>query len=118
LAAASVDVLLCGLAIGHVQALTAAMAEISRVLRPDGLALLSDFHPAQFGSGGRRSFRDAEGLTFSVEHYLHTADSLRQAADQVGLSLRHVDEAAVPGAPSPGPAVIVYELLRGLTSRT
>lgn len=114
LAAGSVDVLLCGLAIGHLRSLDATLQEISRVLRPEGVALVSDLHPQQYRQGARRTFRDSEGHAFSVEHHVHSEAAVRQAAHEAGLGLLHVDEAAIPDAPSPGPAVIVYHLvLRG-----
>jgi malonyl-CoA O-methyltransferase len=37
------EVIVCGLAVGHVQDLSAALREIARVLAPGGVALYSDF---------------------------------------------------------------------------
>ena len=39
------DLTVCGLTIGHVERLDAALAELRRVTRPGGTILCSDFHP-------------------------------------------------------------------------
>src|SRR5262245_56093067 len=44
LASQSIDIVLCGLALGHLKQLEVSMGEISRVLKPKGCALVSDFH--------------------------------------------------------------------------
>ncbi|MGJ3238361.1 MAG: class I SAM-dependent methyltransferase [Anaerolineae bacterium] len=67
---ASVDVVLCGLALGHVPQLVPSLREISRVLKPSGVALISDFHPYQALKGSQRTFRVGD-TTYAVEHYVH-----------------------------------------------
>ena len=104
----SVDLVLCGLALGHLPQLRPTLREIGRVLKPGALALISDFHPAMARSGGQRTFRDTTGELLAVEHYLHEAVEYREIAQELRLIVAAVDESTVSGAPSAQPAVVVY----------
>jgi malonyl-CoA O-methyltransferase len=120
LAGASVDVILCGLALGHLPRLAPTMREISRVLRTGGSALISDFHPFIFLNGQRRTFTAPDGSTYAVEHYAHLYADYHRAARDAGLqvtqvveprlgedvAVRFADEATRTGTP----VVIVYYL--------
>ncbi len=72
-AAESFDVVVCGLALGHLQrdSLMHTLTEIARVLRPGGVLLFSDFHPYLYLNGGRRTFASPDGKTYAVEHYVY-----------------------------------------------
>lgn len=67
---ASVDTILCGLALGHLPEIETPFAEMARVLKSNGTLLMSDFHPYQFLSGARRTFSTGQ-QTYEVEHYVH-----------------------------------------------
>lgn len=71
LADQSMDVVLCGLALGHLSELQTSMKEISRVMKPNGIALISDVHPYQFLNGAQRTFISEQGSHYAVEHYVH-----------------------------------------------
>ncbi len=92
LASGAIDVILCGLAFGHLPTLAASVAEIARVLKPGGYALVSDFHPFIFLNGQRRTFTDAQGQTYAVEHYVHLYADYHKAAYAVGLTIDGVLE--------------------------
>lgn len=82
LASNSVDVILCGLALGHLPSIESSMSEISRILKTDGTVLISDFHPYQYLNGARRTFSDANGKAYAVEHYVHhISDYFRLGAE-------------------------------------
>lgn len=98
LPAGAVDVVICGLALGHLPAITPALGEISRVLRPGGTALISDFHPFVFLSGGQRTFVAPDGVTYAVEHYPHLYTDYHRAAHATGLRIENVTEAVLPEA--------------------
>ena len=66
----SIDVVLCGLALGHLPTIKASIHEIGRILKPEGVALVSDFHPYQYLTGARRIF-EANKMNYAVEHYVH-----------------------------------------------
>ncbi len=117
---ASVDVILCGLALGHLPQLEPSMNEISRVLRSGGTALISDFHPALALAGMRRTFTTGDGRAFAVEHHAHLYADYHRAARRAGLSVEDVLEPCLTGDRSvadgtghespAGPVVIVYRL--------
>lgn len=92
LACESIDVILCGLALGHLPKLEKTFAEMARILRPGGYVLVSDFHPFIFLNGQRRTFTDAQGQTFAVEHYVHLYADYHSAAQAAGLTIDQVLE--------------------------
>ncbi len=92
LASNSIDVVLCGLALGHLKELDASMGEISRVIKPNGCALVSDFHPFIFLNGQQRTFNTADGQSFAVEHYAHLYADYHHAAHKAGLRIDAVLE--------------------------
>jgi len=90
-AAGMYDGVICGLALGHLPAIGGALAEIGRVLRPGGWALVSDVHPDLFSAGRaqhpvQRTFT-AVGRTYAVEHYVHSAAAYATAGAAAGLRL-------------------------------
>lgn len=93
---AMADVVLCGLALGHLPQIDIALAEIGRVLRPSGVALISDFHPYQALNGAQRTFHSA-GQTFAVEHYVHLAADYLQAGQAANLELTGLAEPTLHG---------------------
>ena len=62
--ATSFDAVAAGLVLDHVRDLPRALGELGRVLRPGGLLLVSDFHPAAYERGWQRTFdgREPEGV--------------------------------------------------------
>jgi malonyl-CoA O-methyltransferase len=122
----SADVVICGLALGHLPRLVPTLHEISRVLKPGGCALISDFHPFLFLNGQRRTFTAPDGTTYAVEHYPHLYSDYQWATQQTGLTIEQVIEprlgqdAAVRFADDTTatgtPVVIVYRLARSLRS--
>lgn len=106
LAARSVDVVVCALALGHLPRLAASIAEIGRVLAPGGWALISDIHPSVALAGGKRTFVGDDGVTYAVEHYVHTVEDYRKAADTVGLRLDIARDVYAEGKAEP--VAIVY----------
>jgi malonyl-CoA O-methyltransferase len=92
LANASVDVILCGLALGHLPDVEHSMREISRVLKPSGIALISDFHPYQHLSGARRTFKAEDGKVYNVEHYVHLVADYYRIGQAVGLTMNAILE--------------------------
>ncbi len=92
LASSSIDVVLCGLALGHLKELDASIGEISRVMKPNGCALVSDFHPFIFLNGQQRTFTTVDGQSFAVEHYAHLYADYYHAAHKAGLQIDAVLE--------------------------
>lgn len=110
LADLSVDVLICAMALGHLPELGPSLREIARVLAHGGAALLSDFHPFAFLSGGQRTFSASDGRVYAVEHHLHLYETYHQEAEAAGLRIDRVLEPVQPGASIP--VVIVFRLYK------
>jgi SAM-dependent methyltransferase len=89
LASASVDLVVCALALEHVADLSGAIAELSRVLRPGGHMVLSDLHPAVVTLGGGAYFQDASGRAAVVRGYGHLHGDYLRAFEKVGLRVRN-----------------------------
>lgn len=105
------DVVICGLAVGHSPDLYEILTEIARVLVDDGQAIISDFHPFLYLSGARRTFTQAN-VTFEVEHYPHLYETLHDGAQQAGLTIETIKEPQLTGQKSP--VVIVYVLRKSI----
>ena len=96
------DLVVCGLAIGHVRDLDAACRELARLLAPGGIAVYSDLHPFARLTGERRGFR-AGGRDLAVEHHLHLYADHQRACCAAGLEIQAVRE---PRGPNGLPAVL------------
>ncbi len=94
-AAASFDLVVSGLAVGHAPGLDAWMAEVARVLAPGGVLVYSDFHPDAARAGMTRSFTDASGQRHELLHALHDPDAHLAAAWRAGLVLEAQREVLV-----------------------
>jgi len=101
LPAASVDCVICGLAIGHTPHIGAVLAGVARVLAPGGVALFSDVHPHQAWNGAQRTFAASDGRTLAVEHHIHSY------ADYHGRAGLRVDAVREVSAQSGKPPVLL-----------
>ncbi|MEO6281492.1 class I SAM-dependent methyltransferase [Roseateles sp.] len=86
-AAASFDLVVSGLAVGHAPSLDAWMAEAARVLAGGASLVYSDFHPDATRAGMTRSFTDADGQRHELLHALHDPKAHLAAAWRAGLVL-------------------------------
>lgn len=105
----SIDVVLCGLAVGHSSDLGLILAEVARILTHGGVAVLSDFHPFQYLSGARRTFEGESGV-YEVEHYVHLYEKWQTACREVGLRIDAISEPTIPNQEMP--VVIVYRVVK------
>jgi SAM-dependent methyltransferase len=88
---ATFDVVVCGLALAHVADLAAAVAELSRVLRPGGRLVVSALHPFQAYLGWHAPFEEGGRRRFVREHS-HNHGDYFAAFSSSGLSVRSCDE--------------------------
>jgi malonyl-CoA O-methyltransferase len=86
------DVVVCGLAVGHVSELARALAEMSRVLGPGGIVVYSDFHPFGRLAEWKRNFRAADGREYAVQHHDHLYADHHAACQSAGLTVEAVRE--------------------------
>ena len=108
---ASIDLVFCGMALGHLPQLGPSLNEIARVLEPGGVALVSDLHPCIAQDGGQRTFTAPGGKTYTVEHYIHRYADYHRAAQDAGLRVDAVTEPCLDDGDVP--VVVVYRFRRG-----
>lgn len=104
--AASVDVIVCGLALGDVVNLDAALIEMARVLRPGGCIVYSVVHPIGASNGWQRTF-DAGGRLVAIATCWHSADDHRRACAAAGLRVTAWQEPHVAEAPRHPAALVI-----------
>ncbi len=85
------DWTICGLTLGHLDALQLALAELKRITRPGGRILCSDFHPISRQLGWKRTFKLGT-QHYEVRHFTHEVEDWRTAC--AGLNLRIVNQLA------------------------
>jgi len=88
------DIVWCRLVIGHLPDCRPAYAELGRVADVDATVIVTDFHPAAWAAGHRRTFRH-HGRVEEVEHYVHEVSDHVAAAETAGLTSVAVREAAI-----------------------
>lgn len=88
------DIVWCRLVLGHLPDCAPAYRELARVCDPEGLVIVSDFHPAAHAAGHRRTFR-AGGAVHEVAHFVHEIADHSAAAHAAGLDLVEIRQAVV-----------------------
>jgi malonyl-CoA O-methyltransferase len=97
----SFDVVWCRLVIGHLPDCRPAYRELARVADIGAAVVVTDFHPAAWAAGHRRTFRSGDAV-HELEHHIHTADAQVEAARAAGLELVEIRSAEI------GPEVLGY----------
>ena len=108
--AMTIDLAICGLALGDVAELELALGEIARVLRPGGRAIYSVVHPAGENAGWSRTF-ESGGRQWAIDGHWHSLVRHRQACAAAGLSIEEWREPVLPERPDQ-PAVLVVRARR------
>ena len=94
----AVDVVVCSLALTHVEHIEPVLGEFARVVRPGGSVVLSDIHPAALTFGSVAVFptgRDQLELHY-VRSVVHPVSEYVQAATATGLVVRACREPVMP----------------------
>ena len=86
-AGAALDLVVCGLALAHIEDLASAVAELGRVLRPGGQLVVSVLHPLQAHLGWHAPFEDAGGRRGFVREHPHTHADYLTAFRLAGLEV-------------------------------
>ena len=87
LAAASVDLVVCALALAHCHDPGPPLRELARVVRPGGRVIVSDFHPVMIALGGSAFFVAADGASGHVRSFCHWHGEYLAAFAAAGLDV-------------------------------
>ncbi len=92
------DLVVCALALCHVLDLQAAVAECSRVLRPGGHLLITDFHPQAVLNGWETTIVGAQE-TLILPNARHSLSGYLEAVRESGCDVVHLEEVLVREQP-------------------
>jgi len=104
--AMSIDLVVCGLALGDVAEIELALIEIARVLRPGGRVIYSVVHPAGEAAGWSRTF-ESDGRQWAVDGYWHSLDRHRRSCEAAGFVIEEWHEPALAGSPATRAVLVV-----------
>jgi ubiquinone/menaquinone biosynthesis C-methylase UbiE len=91
----SYDLVVSGLVLEHLRDLGNFFAEVARVLKPGGRAVVSAMHPAMFLRGSQARFTDpVSGQIVQPGSIPHTIGACVMAAVKAGLQLTNIEELA------------------------
>ncbi len=97
---AAFDLVVCALVLGHVEDLSAALSQMTAVLRPGGHLLISDFHPYATLRGWQRTFVDpASRETRAIAQYVHLFSDYLRALRREGMVIEAMEEPLWQGSP-------------------
>jgi SAM-dependent methyltransferase len=92
------DLVVCGLALAHLPELGDAVAELSRVLAPQGRLIVSVLHPFLAALGWQAPFAGADGRRGFVREHPHTHADYLAALRAAGLTLEELIEPRLTAA--------------------
>jgi ubiquinone/menaquinone biosynthesis C-methylase UbiE len=94
----SADLVTCALALTHVEGLPAAFVSFARVVRPGGLAVISDIHPFAVATGAQAFFRREDGSRGVVRNEQHWVSDYVAAGTAAGFEIEGCDEVFIDDA--------------------
>jgi SAM-dependent methyltransferase len=101
-AAASFDVVVSSLTIGHVVDLMDWAREVARILRPGGMLVYSDLHPACEHAPWFTTFTLPDGRTYGVRHHWRPMLQHHDALESAGFEVALIEEVPLAGPPPVG----------------
>lgn len=82
----SCDLLISTLTIAHIENAEEALLEWTRVLKPGGDIIITDYHPIALAKGGKRTFKHNDD-TVSIKNYIHPIEEITALAKQLQLQV-------------------------------
>jgi SAM-dependent methyltransferase len=98
---ASVDVVVCALALTHTPELGPVMAELARVLRPGGHLIVSNMHASAVLFGSIPRVLTDDGRPARIATWRHETGDYFRAAAAAGLRALACEEPKPPSPPEP-----------------
>ncbi|HYK65034.1 MAG TPA: methyltransferase domain-containing protein [Patescibacteria group bacterium] len=86
------DLVMCGLALTHLPEISRAIAELARVLKVGGTAIIADHHPMPGFLGGSAIFQDKKRFYRNVRSYVHPHSEYIAAFVAANLEIRECRE--------------------------
>ncbi|HMS34969.1 MAG TPA: methyltransferase domain-containing protein [Ignavibacteria bacterium] len=77
------DIIISTLTIGHIKNIDQYFQDWNRILKAGGEILITDFHPAAFSAGMKRSFPHKDEV-IEVENYLYEIEYLKKIFSELG----------------------------------
>ena len=112
----SCDLLISTLTIAHIENAAAALQEWSRVLKPGGSVIITDYHPIALGKGAKRTFKHDDKLV-AIKNYVYPISNIITMAKQLKLSSVRLIEKNIDDSMRPyyekQDAIAVYEVWKG-----
>ena len=93
------DIVIFALVLGHIQNIKPALGNLTAALKPGGTFVITDFHPYLTLRDAKRTFKDAAGKLFEVQHYLHLFQDIIQTLHQNHMMLEILEEPVWNGEP-------------------
>ena len=117
LPSASCDLVLSTLTIAHIADIKEALTEWTRVVKPGGQLIITDYHPEALARGGQRTFRDNAKL-IAIRNHVHPIHELKEIARELGLEIiqtieKNIDESMRPYYEKQN-AVAIFESFLGV----
>ncbi len=113
----SFDCIISTLTIAHIRELGIALDSWSRVLKPGGDLIITDFHPETLAKGGKRSFTHGN-KTLSVINYVHPLNELIRNLNSREFDLIRHEERKVDDSVRPfyekQHAMAIFEKYKGM----
>ena len=94
----SADLIVCGLALSHVNDLAPVFDGFGRIVAPGGAVVTSDIHPMAASTGGHAFFKRPDGTRGVTRNYTHWPSAYVTAAVSAGLVVRRCAEVFVDEA--------------------
>ncbi len=107
----SFDRTLCSCALEHVERLSAALAEMARICRPDGWIVIVEMHPGLRRYGAAAEFRDPKtGERVRPRSREHQVGQYVMAALSAGLRIEEIAEPCDPAGQFTAPLLLTMKL--------
>jgi malonyl-CoA O-methyltransferase len=104
--ATSIDLVVCGLALGDIAELDVALSEIARTLRPGGCMIYSVVHPGGEAAGWSRTFA-VDGRQVVIDSHWHSLDRHRAACAAAGFDIEEWREPVLDELPQHRAVLVV-----------